>query len=161
MQLMLSSGTLALDAVDASGRTPLHLACRGGWPRIIELLVAAGADTTKLTADGDTPAELCVSKAAFDALTLTPPGKAGIAPIGPSPLVAPAAPAKPAPPASYPVREVAGAAVAAGGKPMLVPTPPASARPNAINNPARTGRSFQISEKRSASLDGGRGGVGA
>lgn len=144
VQLMLAATAVEVDAVDNEGRTPLHLACRGGWARIIELLVAAGADTTRRTGHGDSPAELCVSKAAFDALTLTQPGKAGIAPITPAAqAVAPAPPQQKPPPTSYPVRE--GGFAHATDRP-IVPVPPPS-RPGAVNNPVRSGRSFQVSAK--------------
>lgn len=139
VQLMMSaSGAVDIDALDREGRTALHLACRGGWATIVEMLVAAGADPTRRTNSGDTAAELCVSKAAFDALTLTQPGKAGVAPINPA--NAPSAPAPP--PASYPVRD---SGAGAQGQP-LVPQPPAS-RPGAVNNPVRAGRATGVVAK--------------
>jgi hypothetical protein len=40
-------------------RTPLHWAARRGHKAIVSLLLARGADTTAVTAKGETPAALC------------------------------------------------------------------------------------------------------
>jgi len=48
-----------------NGTTPLHLAAEKGYPEIVQLLVAYGADFRKENAEGKTPLDVALSKMKF------------------------------------------------------------------------------------------------
>lgn len=58
-RLLLSRGLVGADECGNEGRlTPAHAAAAGGWPKLLQLLLAAKAPANALSADGKTPLDL-------------------------------------------------------------------------------------------------------
>ena len=63
----VSSHTHELNAQNNEGNAPLHIACFYGHADIVEALMVAGAETTLINDDGETPAQVAI-KAGHDKL---------------------------------------------------------------------------------------------
>ncbi|GKY96269.1 hypothetical protein MPSEU_000586400 [Mayamaea pseudoterrestris] len=64
-QVLLNADGIEVDALNALGQTPLHIACmRGNWP-VVRLLMEAGADTHILDRRGYTPGQLAYKRGMF------------------------------------------------------------------------------------------------
>ena len=63
---LLQAQPALINATDADGLSPLHLAAKAGHGEIIKILLKQGADINAVTNDGCTPMELAI-KAGHDA----------------------------------------------------------------------------------------------
>lgn len=65
MEAMIRKGVnvnVTADSPAVAGSTPLHIACEHGYPKIVQMLMDAGADDTLLNIKEETPAHIAVSK---------------------------------------------------------------------------------------------------
>ncbi|KAJ4444368.1 ankyrin repeat domain-containing protein 40-like [Periplaneta americana] len=69
---------------DINGWTPLHWAAKRGHKAIVSLLLANGADTTTVTAKGETPASLCGNSEVRKLLGMEPGGTTGTSDSNPN-----------------------------------------------------------------------------
>jgi len=70
-QLLLGTNGIEVDALNAMGQTPLHVAClRGNWP-VARLLLEAGADVSIEDRRGYTPGQLAYKRGLFMPVDLT------------------------------------------------------------------------------------------
>lgn len=83
-QVLLRANGIEIDALNALGQTPLHIAClRGNWP-VAKLLLEAGADVHMVDRRGFTPGQLAYKRGLFIpndmAVALGEPPESGILP---------------------------------------------------------------------------------
>lgn len=65
LQAMIKKGinvNVTEDSPAVAGTTPLHVACEHGFPRMVQILMDAGADDTMKNIKEETPAHIAVSK---------------------------------------------------------------------------------------------------
>lgn len=65
LEAMIRKGVnvnITSDSPAVAGSTPLHMACEHGYPKIVQMLMDAGADDTILNVKEETPAHVAVSK---------------------------------------------------------------------------------------------------
>lgn len=65
LEAMIKKGiniNITEDSPAVAGTTPLHIACERGFPRMVQMLMDAGADDTMKNVKEETPAHIAVSK---------------------------------------------------------------------------------------------------
>ncbi len=65
LEAMIRKGVnvnVTADSPAVAGSTPLHMACEHGYPKIVQMLMDAGADDTIMNVKEETPAHIAVSK---------------------------------------------------------------------------------------------------